>query len=407
MLFGFPRIDGPRGLRLLIAAALAAVLAYAAILAVLYARHAWIVDTSGRPFFIDFVAIWSSGKLALGGAAASAYDGHAIHAAEIATVGHPVAGYLGWPYPPAYFFVAGALAALPFTGAFLLWIVATLALYAAATGAVARSWIAGLLACAVPFTLSDLYDGQNGLLMAALMAAALLAMERRPLLSGALLGLMTLKPQFGLLFPLTLLLDGRWRTIAAAIVTTVTLNALAGVVFGFDTFGAFLHTLPDTGKTLVVQGSVGWNKLQTVYGVTRYLGGGADFAALLQGIAACASVVATALLWRGRQPFARKAAFLAAACLLATPYAFFYDLPVLAVAAAFLHRERAFDAVEGIVLAAAFAATIAFVLFAVPAGLAAILLVLGLVVRRNWQAARKTSASLNAAAWASPSGRSP
>jgi arabinofuranan 3-O-arabinosyltransferase len=403
MLFGPSRLDGSRGLRLLVAAALAVVLAYVAVLATLYARHIWIVDATGHPYFIDFVAIWSSGKLALGGAAASTYDGHAIHAAEIAVVGHPVQGYLGWPYPPAYFFAAAALAAMPFTGAFLLWIVVTLALYAAATGAVARSWIAALLACAVPFTLSDLYDGQNGLLMAALMGGALLAMETRPLLAGVLLGLMTLKPQFGLLFPLTLLLDGRWRTIAAAVVTTAVLSAAAGLVFGFDTFTAFLHALPDTGKALVVQGGVGWNKLQTVYGVTRCLGGGGDLAAILQGIAACASIAATALLWRSRQPFSRKAAFLAAACLLATPYAFFYDLPVLAVATAFLHRERAFDTIEWAVLAAAFAATVAFVLFMVPAGLAAILLVLGLVVRRVWKTARLASPSLSAAAWASPS----
>ena len=58
--------------------------------------------------------------------------------------------------------------------------------------------------------------GQNGFLTAALIGGTLGLLERRPALAGVCLGLLTYKPQFGLLFPIVLIADRRWRTIAVA-----------------------------------------------------------------------------------------------------------------------------------------------------------------------------------------------
>ena len=52
--------------------------------------------------------------------------------------------------------------------------------------------------------------GQNGFLTAALIGGALGLLERRPALAGICLGLLTYKPQFGLLFPFVLIADRRW-----------------------------------------------------------------------------------------------------------------------------------------------------------------------------------------------------
>ena len=52
-------------------------------------------------------------------------------------------------------------------------------------------------------------------------------MERRPALAGVCLGLLTYKPQFGLLFPLVLIADRRWRTIAVAAPVAAALAALS------------------------------------------------------------------------------------------------------------------------------------------------------------------------------------
>src|SRR5271155_5221838 len=93
------------------------VFGYAVSLAWLFLAHAWILDAQGRPQLQDFVAFWSTGKLALKGAAVAAYDPHAQHVAEAAAIGHDFPGALEWAYPPLFFFVVTPLALLPYATA--------------------------------------------------------------------------------------------------------------------------------------------------------------------------------------------------------------------------------------------------------------------------------------------------
>ena len=53
--------------------------------------------------------------------------------------------------------------------------------------------------------------GQNGFLTAALIGGTLYLMPVRPVLAGICLGLLTYKPQYGLLFPIVLVAAGHWR----------------------------------------------------------------------------------------------------------------------------------------------------------------------------------------------------
>ena len=369
------------------AAAAALVVSYAVTLGLWFVRHAWLLDAHGRPLFTDFVAIWTSGRLALQGAALSAYNGWALHAAEAGAIGHNFDGFLGWPYPPMFFFVAAVLGSMPYVPALLSWGFATLASYAATVSAVARSRGAILLACAAPWTAVDLKLGQNGFLTATLFGAALLNMEKRPALSGVLLGLLTYKPQFGILIPFALIAGAHWRVILSASITTAILLVLSGAVFGFETFAAFLHELPRTTQTLLVEGSVGWNKLQSIYGMTRWMGGGDVFARILQGVVSIACLIGVCMTWRGRTNYPLKAAVLICATFLATPYLFFYDLPALAVAIAFLHRDRAFDSVEFTGVACAMAWIFAAAMFNAPMAPLCVIFILAIAARRMLLAA--------------------
>ena len=76
-----------------------------------------------------------------------------------------------------------------------------------------------LLALSFPAVFVNLGHGHNGLLTAALFGAALVVLDRRPLLAGLLFGLLAYKPQFGVLIPLVLIATWRWRTVAAAVGT--------------------------------------------------------------------------------------------------------------------------------------------------------------------------------------------
>src|SRR5262249_44087813 len=156
-------------------------------------------------------SFWAAGHLALKHAAVSAYDPALQHAAEVSAVGHKFPGALPWPYPPVFLFVAAFLALLPYAAAFAAWCVSTLAAYAAVVGPIAKRWGAAGLACAAPWALANAIPGQNGFLTAALIGLPLFLLEKRPGLAGLILGLLSYKPQFGILFPLAFAAGGYWR----------------------------------------------------------------------------------------------------------------------------------------------------------------------------------------------------
>ncbi len=376
--------------RLVLTAAFVIVVCYASMLAAGFREHLWILDAAGHPVVNDFVVFWTAGHLALKGAAIAAYDTHLEHAAELATIGHNFHQLLGWSYPPLFLFVVMAPVQLPYVSAFIMWSATTLALYASAVAAIVERRVAFMVACAVPWVFVELVLGQNGFLTSAVVGLVLLHLEKRPILSGLLLGFLSYKPQFGVLFPLALAAGGYWRAFAWAAVGTLTWNGLAGAVLGFGTFGAFLHALSVAADTHLVRSDLGWNKLQSVYGFMRLLGASGSAAWALQALVCAAMSLGVALSWRNRTaPFALKAALLASAIPLVTPYILYYDVPVLAIAVAFLFRHRGFDTVELVLLAA----TVPF-LFApldsaipVPGALFASLAVSGIAARRFYGSA--------------------
>lgn len=333
--------------------ALAVTLCYVAMLTGGFLQHLWIVDAKGHPVVNDFVVFWVAAHLALKGAALSAYNASAEHAAELAAIGHTYHQVLGWSYPPLFLMVVTLPARLPYVTAFIAWGVVTLALYATTVAAITQRAVAFMVACALPWALVEFILGQNGFLTAAVMGTALLLLEKRPILSGMLLGFLSYKPQFGILFPLALAAGGYWRAFGWAAFGTLVWNGLAGAVFGFESYVAFLHALSTAANTHLVRSDLGWNKLQSVYGFARVLGAPAVAAWSMQALVSASAALGTVLCWRSKTtPFALKAAFLVTAILLATPYVLYYDVPVLAIAGAFLFRERGFDRFELALMAA-------------------------------------------------------
>jgi arabinofuranan 3-O-arabinosyltransferase len=368
--------------KLIVAVAAGCCVGYVAYLAMTFARHGWIIDAGGNPIATDFIALWTTGQSALHGDAASSYDPHLRHAAQVIVVRHNFKGYFDWAYPPSFFFIVAALARLSYAASFLTWITLTFAYYGTTLGVIAKSRAAPVLAFAAPWTLANLLVGQNGLLTAALIGSVLLSLERRPLVSAVALAFLAYKPQFGLLFPLALAAGGYWRAFAWACVAIVVTFALSGVVFGFDIFSAFLNELPQSARALLAEGGVGWNKLQSVYGIMRWLGGADTSAWIAHAAVAICSAVAIVILWRSRADFALKAAGLCAGTLLATPYVFAYDFATLGIAYAFLHRARVFDGFEFLLIGTAVLLFLASALLAAPLVPFASVCLVVMIVRR-------------------------
>jgi hypothetical protein len=226
-------------------------------------------------------------------------------------------------------------------------------------------------------------------LTAALLGGALLSLDKRPWLAGVLIGLLAYKPQFGVLIPLALVAGGYWRTIGAAAATVIALVALATAALGVEIWQAFLASTHFTQSVVLEQGNTGWEKIQSIFSAARSWGADLPTAYTLQFLLALALATSLIWLWRSEAASELKAAALATACLLATPYVLDYDLVVLAVAIAFVARHglaRGFLSFEISLLAAAWIVPLLTRAVAgvsgIPLGLLVVLALYGLIVRR-------------------------
>jgi hypothetical protein len=220
-----------------------------------FATGQWLFDSAGRLADSDFVDVWAAGRLALDGNAPAAWD-WAIHRdAEVAALGHDFPGNYGWHYPPTFLFAAAALATLPYLAALLGWLALTLPLYLAAVRAIMGERLGILVACAFPAVMWNMLVGQNGFLTAALLGFMLVCLDARPIVAGVLLGLLTYKPQFGILFPIVLAANGQWLVFAVAGATTVLLVAASAAVFGVAAWVAFCRRRARSSSPTAAPGS--------------------------------------------------------------------------------------------------------------------------------------------------------
>jgi hypothetical protein len=156
-------------------------------------------------------------------------------------------------------------------------------------------------------------------------------------------------------------------------------------LFGVGTWEVFWHALPVASQATLSEGRGDFAKLQSVFTLVRWLGGGEALAWVLHGTLVGALAIGLWMLWRSKLSFELKAAALATSALLATPYLFLYDLVALAVPMAFLIRAGGQGGLlpgEWAGLGTACLLILIFPLLKAPVGLAAIFVVGALIVRR-------------------------
>ena len=316
-------------------------LLYALGFVILYRSETWIVGKTGLPIYTDFGNIWMAGTQALRGNIPAMFNPVELARLKSALFEPTTFFYPNWPYPPTFFLIAAPLALLAYRWAFITWDLVTLLGCAAVVYQIVRRRTAIALTLAAPFTAWNFLAAQNGFLTAALLGASLLSLERRPVLAGALIGCLTYKPQFGILIPLALVAFGRWRAIVAAAATIALLTGVSITAFGAGVWEAFPgQLLAQTGVNFPASQDASWGYLQSVYGLTRSWHGDAALAWAAQGVITVGVGIIVWLVWRSEVRYPLKAATLSAAALLATPYAFAYDMAALVIPAAFLASDQ-------------------------------------------------------------------
>ncbi len=334
--------------------------AYSKIIVLAFAiiAGAWIyagdglVDPHGKPIGSDFVSFWAASSLTLAGAPASVYDLERHKAAEAEAIGHADIPYYAFFYPPVFLLIAAPLALIPYGWSLAIWLAATGAAYAATARRLlgVREWLWPTLG--FPAALVNVMHGQNAFLTTALCGGGMLLLDRRPVLAGALLGVMAYKPQLGCLVPLALLVSGRWTALAAAAATAILpRGGVSRAVRQRDLCGVLCDDRP---RAPYAGGRAGRLE-QDAEPLRRYAPPRLLRSASPMRRRPCwplAAAGAVVVAWRGRAGTAAKGAVLAAAALLFSPFLLDYDLVLLAIPLAFLSvggRTARFPAVgEGI-----------------------------------------------------------
>lgn len=281
----------------------------------------------------DFLNLWMVGRAAWEPDPARYYD----IATYLAALGEQVgAGYPGqlWSYPPSSLLIGAPFGLLPYLPALLLWTLTGLGALAAALRLWTRDWrVIGIL-LASPAALFGLLSGQFACLAAAIILSVLHWRESRPWLAGALLGLLTVKPQLGLLFPVLLLVTGNWRAILSACATALGLALAVALLWGPDIWRVYLvQGIANQSLVLSDPDHLAGPFMATLFMNLRSAGVSIPVASAVQTLLSIAAVALTVWHFRAR-PAAedRKANLIFLACAVSvTPYMLSYD--TLAVAA--------------------------------------------------------------------------
>lgn len=287
----------------------------------------------------DFVNYWLAGRLALSGQGMDLFGPQPVYFRHIVEAFGEGAQWRAWSYPPHYLLMIWPLGFLPYPVAAAAFLAVTGMLFAWAARAYFGAGTRFGLAALLPFAAVNLWAVQNGFLTGAFFLGALALRERRPVLAGLLLACLTVKPQLGLLFPLLMLAERRWRVLLAAAGFTLAAVALSAALFGLDAWrGYFAETAPYMGRVMAEGSGVFVYMLTSSFGYLRTLGVPAGPALWLHAaLAAPAAALAVRLFLRGDA--ALRGVALAIAAYLVTPYALTYDFGPAAAAAAVLAQR--------------------------------------------------------------------
>ena len=320
-------------------AALAALYGWAVV--ALTPSHPGAIGYNLNALGTDWMVFYGGARRLFDGHLATLFDGAEftayLNAAFAPWLTQPMP-YRPWVYPPSYLFVVAPFGILPFAAAYAAFQAATAALLAAALWCGADRPPARQLGIAAallgPAAAINVGMGQNAFLTAALLVGGWRLVPTRPALGGAILGLLTMKPQFWLLVPVALAAARQWRALAWSFIAAAGLALASAAVFGLD---AWRHWLDLAG------GSYGdphgqWVELGRLWGDSLYaclVAAGAS-QAVANTLQALGTLLGAGLVYRAFRlplPADRKIAILLAATVFAAPHSSLADTVLLATAA--------------------------------------------------------------------------
>jgi hypothetical protein len=283
----------------------------------------------------DFLNFWIAGRHAWEGDPGRYYDMATYQQTMAPLVGANYPGQI-WSYPPAIMLFAAPFGLLPYLPALALWTAIGPIVFLLALRQWTRDPVLLVAAMLCPAAIFGIISGQLHFIVAAILLTVLRQRNERPWLAGALLGLLIVKPQLALFFPLLFLLERNVRAILAAGISMLAIVAATAAIWGPDIWLDYVRVGIPT-QSLVLSDPIAGSApfMPTVLMNLRGAGVSLSTASTVQAIA---SILAAALIaWhfrrrRAADDWQANAGFLAAA-VLGTPYMLGYDTLALSTAA--------------------------------------------------------------------------
>ncbi|MBW7974000.1 glycosyltransferase family 87 protein [Bradyrhizobium sp. BR 10289] len=239
-------------------------------------------------------------------------------------------GFMPWTYPPQYALLVAPFAFLPVGVGYLLFTIATLALYLVTLRAISGANFALALVILFPALAITIGCGQNGFLTGALLALVCLNLERRQWLAGLALGAMVIKPHLAIAAGVYLLVTRRWIALGTAASVVLTSSLLCTLLFGWQIWLAWLGAIRESASFLE-QGFYPLFRMISTYAALYKAGFPASAAfwgqMAVAGLALFAIVLG--MLRRVSSKFALGVTVMVS--VMISPYAYDYDLPILGI----------------------------------------------------------------------------
>ncbi|MCL4532440.1 MAG: DUF2029 domain-containing protein [Actinobacteria bacterium] len=296
----------------------------------------------------DFISFWTGASLLREGAGPALYDMDRQHDFQVKLreqrfTGQKLVDRLD-PFhtPPPLALLMLPLTFLPLAWAYLVWTGASLAGLIAAVVLPLRgyrsAWTAAVLMLCTGGIVDTLIWGQVDALFVLAFSLALLSLSRgRPFLGGVLLGVLWLKPQYAIVFPLVFLTKRRWAELSGITMMGAVFAVFSVVVLGLDGTVHYLEVLrsigafyPPSDSFIFPEIMINWRAIiiNLWPAVPEAAGSG-----LVLGLGA-ATVLGALLAWRGAwdpksRRFALQMLLTATAVTLASPHSHLHGMALL------------------------------------------------------------------------------
>jgi hypothetical protein len=223
-----------------------------------------------------------------------------------------------------------------YTVALGIWLAAIVLLYGACCFVMWRQcnalrghgYVAAASCLAFPGLFSVVLYGQMSSVSLACLVAALVALRRdRKFAAGLALGLLVFKPHWAVTAGAVFVVAREWRVVAGISVAAIGQVALTYAIVGTSVMNAYwrvLRSLPRIAELLEPRPG------DSLKGFFQALVPSEPVALALYGVAALATLVMTARIWRSRASFEVRASAAILALVLTNPHVLPYDLLVLA-----------------------------------------------------------------------------